>query len=239
MKHFFAISLLLSIIFLAGSFSQNPEVSERKGKGKAKICKRPTGKDGQTAMCNKGKWVVQKNPPTKDILQEIKDTVDENQILLQGLSNNTSTCPPKGCPPGWDLGPDKSPTCYKVFMQNVTWFEGMVLCKNEQADLATVENKDVNDFVYNLAKGTGVSTDLGARLQLLLGGYQSREISNSETWNWLSGEEWGTTFWEPNKEPSNTVGCENCLSMKMYRNGLWNDITCNTYTFPYVCSKQI
>ena len=114
---------------------------------------------------------------------------------------------------------------YKLFIPKMSWAEAQASCEQEGAIFVSIPNQGVNNFVATLG------SDLPA---VLIGGYQ-QEPYVTKTWAWFDGSfDWSYENWD-NGQP-NYNGNERCVMMYP-SSGKWHDVSCNSYKFPYVCSK--
>ena len=93
-------------------------------------------------------------------------------------------------------------------------------CRNEGADLASVETPKENDFIRKMSGDSAI----------WLGGSDHKK---ERTWQWIDGTKWSFKNWFIN-EPSGDGDC-----MEMYKgwNGKWNDKPCH-YKIHAVCKKS-
>ncbi|KAK5973178.1 Lectin protein type II [Trichostrongylus colubriformis] len=119
---------------------------------------------------------------------------------------------------------------FKVIGDKKTWAEADEACKSQGAKLASIKNKEINDFIWDLAKSFPDGT--GPESQIWIGG---KKLWGS--WMWIDGTEWDYLNWSPG-EPNNAEGREDCLQILAHSrlNGKWNDYFCDR-KLAFVCQK--
>ncbi|KAK5971730.1 C-type lectin domain-containing protein [Trichostrongylus colubriformis] len=130
---------------------------------------------------------------------------------------------------GWAiLG--KYEKAYKVIRDKKTWAEADAACKSEGAQLASIMNKEINDFIWDITKSSPDQVD--PESQIWVGG---RKVGGS--WMWTDGKKWDYVNWASG-EPNNALGKEDCLQIYAHpkRYGTWNDFFCDR-KLDFVCQK--
>ncbi|KAK5976694.1 C-type lectin domain-containing protein [Trichostrongylus colubriformis] len=130
---------------------------------------------------------------------------------------------------GWTiLG--KYVKAYKVIGGKKTWAEADKACKSKGAQLASIMNKEENDFIWDIAKS--VSERTGPEGRIWIGGKKK-----CGSWKWTDGTKWDYENWDSG-EPNNEGGHEDCLQILAHpqRKGKWNDAPCDG-KLAFVCEK--
>ncbi|KAK5978387.1 hypothetical protein GCK32_018822, partial [Trichostrongylus colubriformis] len=110
------------------------------------------------------------------------------------------------CPSDWTYF-GKTDSCYKVIGDKKTWAEADEACKSQGAKLASIKNKEINDFIWNITKS--VPQDDRYVNQIWIGGKKE-----GGSWKWTDGTKWDYVNWD-SPEPNNLGGHEDCLQMRM------------------------
>ena len=121
-------------------------------------------------------------------------------------TSTTVTC-------GWWWTPHKE-KCYRIFYESLSWTRASAKCRAESGHLASIPDKETEDFLVGLAKKKQPGISIG----LWIGGY--RKNGDSE-WQWNDGSPWSYTNWARG-EPNNTRGREHHLELWWDTPG-WND----------------
>ena len=130
-------------------------------------------------------------------------------------TSTTVTC-------GWWWTPHKE-KCYRIFYESLSWTRASAKCRAESGHLASIPDKETEDFLVGLAKKKQPGISIG----LWIGGY--RKNGDSE-WQWNDGSPWSYTNWARG-EPNNTRGREHHLELRWDNPGgvcrkewhCWND----------------
>ena len=140
------------------------------------------------------------------------------------------------CQPGWTLN-SQNCRCYKFVTTPASWTDANKKCQKiepfdtfTRGHLASVNNKQENDFIASLTKGK----------YSWIGGFKFAD----QTWGWTDGQKWietkdgGYTNWRfrdgKQVEPNNYGQRENSLLMNWGGRGLWNDSPYQN-KYAYVC----
>ncbi|KAG1962893.1 ladderlectin [Pimephales promelas] len=118
----------------------------------------------------------------------------------------------------------KIDTCKKM----PTWMESSWiprLCQSLGANLASVHDKEENDFLLGLMPAS-TRTWIGAH-----DGEQDGE------WFWSDGSLFNYNNW-CSEEPNNSDGPENCLEIDWSSDRCWNDASCST-SMSYICVLDV
>ncbi|XP_073710910.1 ladderlectin-like [Misgurnus anguillicaudatus] len=117
--------------------------------------------------------------------------------------------------------------CYKFFPNSVNWPTAEKNCEALDANLASVRNKVLNDFLLSLIPaGTQSGTWIAG---------QDGEVDGQ--WLWSDGSEFDYVNWCAN-EPNNAGGPENCIVINVGSNHCWNDMACSLTT-SYICAQPM
>ncbi|XP_036418625.1 ladderlectin-like [Colossoma macropomum] len=108
---------------------------------------------------------------------------------------------------------------FKFFTIQNTWEQAESTCKQFDAHLASVHNKNENNFIMSLihTQADGV----------WLGGHTD---GDSGIWFWTDFSDFDHTNWSPG-EPNGSGKC-----LKIYNNGLWDDFHCDRQ-LNFVCAR--
>eukprot|EP00092_Neocalanus_flemingeri_P075009 GFUD01092852.1.p1 GENE.GFUD01092852.1~~GFUD01092852.1.p1 ORF type:complete len:164 (+),score=9.22 GFUD01092852.1:102-593(+) len=118
--------------------------------------------------------------------------------------------------------------CYKLTSAKLTWSQAQRDCRRQGAELASIGDETVNEFILKSFANRARST------QLLIGGVKTSDInfiwSDGSNTYYRNFPAWGFS----------DAGNENCLSMILKAGkakvGTWNDVPCDTQTWASVCS---
>jgi len=130
-----------------------------------------------------------------------------------------------GCDIGWTKL-EHTRKCYKYNSYKKTWKNAKRMCELEGANLASIHDKQTNDFLANLSGGQWV----------WIGGYQDEQ----DNWQWSDGSpfmELTHGFWAP-YQPDNYAGKEHLLGMNFYSFGRWNDFD-SGHQLGVICQKDV
>ena len=125
------------------------------------------------------------------------------------------------CPQHWFSWDD---SCYRAYKGPKTWNDSLTFCRENQADLASLNSAEENQFVFqniNARKGIWIGLVRDKKLGL----FRWTNEENVDFKNWI-------------KEPD-INGTENCGEMVDYdsHRGKWNDKGCST-SLPFICEKK-
>ena len=108
---------------------------------------------------------------------------------------------------------------------NLTWTQAETVCELIGAHLATVPAASESAFVHLIV----------GQSEVYLGGLQpANSCEPSCEWQWLTGEPWSYTNWNPG-EPNNSYAEQNFL--RTYPNGSWDDVQ-DGYAFPFAIAAE-
>jgi hypothetical protein len=108
---------------------------------------------------------------------------------------------------------------------NLTWTQAETLCELIGAHLATVPAASESAFVHLIV----------GQSEVYLGGLQPPNSCEPNCeWQWLTGEPWSYTNWNPG-EPNNSNAEQNFL--RTYPNGSWDDVQ-DGYAFPFAIAAE-
>ena len=128
------------------------------------------------------------------------------------------------CPQHWLSWGD---SCYRAYKGPKSWNDSLTFCRENQADLVSLNSAEENQFVLflfqsiNTTKGIWIGLVKDKKLQLF---------------RWTSEERVGFKNWA---EEPDINGLENCGEMVDYGSyrGKWNDIGCSS-GLPFICEKK-
>ncbi|XP_062571892.1 macrophage mannose receptor 1-like [Saccostrea cucullata] len=140
------------------------------------------------------------------------------------------------CSPGWYK---HNMSCFKEFLEKLSWTEARRKCRSIGARLTTIEDATASSFVYEKFKGI-----MNSNWWI---GLNSRDMTKSETcrkwantcasWHWSDNDE-DPSFrdWELG-EPNNFMRVERCVVMTK-SNGKFNDYQCSVPS-PFICEARL
>ena len=146
------------------------------------------------------------------------------------------------CPDGWTGYAKK---CYKFFGETTSWDHAQTYCRKMGSFLASIENKETNDFISGTLLKHLPDTKPTPYLQVYIGGQQIKEGGyTGEYWAWSDGSWFGYYNWLAG---NSDIGNEDCMSMFLTTDpihgdvcGAWNDVSCDRDNwFPYICAKPL
>ncbi|XP_048251465.1 perlucin-like isoform X2 [Haliotis rufescens] len=111
-------------------------------------------------------------------------------------------------------------SCYWFSNINGSFAEASAYCRYMESHLATIANKDEDDFLRGRAirRGKAESYWLGAT-----------DLNLEGRWLWEGRRPMVYSNWSPH-QPDNYKGREHCLEMRRsYSNYLWNDVPCYAF----------
>ena len=112
---------------------------------------------------------------------------------------------------------------YKYDSQ-LSWTQSQAACQSNNANLASVLDIGINNFVQNLLTSRS-----------WIGGNKPSGSPAGSSWMWINNSTWAFENWNTG-EPNDVGGIEDCLEMYSH-NGKWNDGECSEI-FSYVCGKH-
>ena len=112
------------------------------------------------------------------------------------------------CPDGWTGYAKK---CYKFFGETTSWDHAQTYCRKMGSFLASIENKETNDFISGTLLKHLPDTKPTPYLQVYIGGQQIKEGGyTGEYWAWTDGSWFGYSNWLAGNYD---IGNEDCMSM--------------------------
>ncbi|XP_048251360.1 perlucin-like [Haliotis rufescens] len=115
---------------------------------------------------------------------------------------------------------------------HVTNENNKAYCRYMESHLATIANKDEDDFLrgHAIRRGKAESYWLGAT-----------DLNLEGRWLWEGRRPMVYSNWSPH-QPDNYKGREHCLEMRRsYSNYLWNDVPCYAFNGKshFICEKEV
>nr|XP_055064554.1 CD209 antigen-like protein C [Misgurnus anguillicaudatus] len=156
------------------------------------------------------------NIKTKIITEERDQLLTNNTILteerdkLRAKSNNFTNLSEQFIKLSTDGWIYYQSSFYYNSSEEKNWTESRSYCKEKEADLIIINNKEEHDFVHKVS-GTE-STWIGLT-----------DIDVEGRWKWVDNSTLNYSFWVSG-EPNDKTGTENCV--ESYPSG-WNDLSCN------------
>ncbi|XP_076838500.1 ladderlectin-like [Brachyhypopomus gauderio] len=129
------------------------------------------------------------------------------------------------CSTGWEKF---GQYCYKYMAESKKWAEAEQNCLSLGGNLASVHNKETQNFLKDFTKkqtGSYERTWIGLH-----------DAPQDFIWLWSDGTKFDFSAWHSG-EPSNGGWAEKCVEMNYGDEVLWNDDRCNHDHF-YVCQKR-
>ncbi|XP_007496942.1 C-type lectin domain family 4 member K-like [Monodelphis domestica] len=109
-----------------------------------------------------------------------------------------------------------------------SWDEAEQFCVSQDSHLATVTSVGEQEFLYKTLKGERHWIGLNDR-------------HTEDTWTWVDGTIYDAAqskgFWIPG-QPTNYLGKEDCVEMKMEALAAWNDENCQL-KYKFICEKPL
>ena len=167
-------------------------------------------------------------------------------LAFASSSAKPATSTTATCGAGWTPHKEK---CYRLFAAPLSWTRASAQCAANCGHLASVPDRETEDFLVGLAKNysgpTGSSCHhglwpglnfSGLTRSLWLGGYREDAGKNGrwEEWQWHDGSPWNYTNWAKG-EPNNAKGNEHHLEL-WWAPPLWNDERGQS-RHGYICQK--
>lgn len=118
--------------------------------------------------------------------------------------------------------------CYKYVATQVTWADAEFYCLSQDANLASVHNKEEENFIKSLIRNFD-HTEGPAWIGL-------SDIHKEGRWMWSDGSVVGFVYWRTG-EPDNLEGNEHCVVNNYNTVKKWNDTPCSN-SYPFVCVKR-
>ena len=117
--------------------------------------------------------------------------------------------------------------CYKFQTTKLSWSDARKSCQADGGDLASVVDKETNDFIKNLTRG----------IYTWIGGY--RVVDDQDVWGWTDGSVWSYENWASG-HPDNCQGTQDVVAMNWGQPGQWGDSwNQTTDQQSYVCQYPI
>ncbi|XP_048036113.1 galactose-specific lectin nattectin-like [Megalobrama amblycephala] len=128
----------------------------------------------------------------------------------------------QSCPFGWT---HFGHGCFKYIPQPADWIRAERNCQSLGANLASVRNKEENNFLLSLLPSSDTRPWVGGHA-----GVQDGQ------WLWTDGTAFLFTNWCPG-EPNNNLQSEACLELNFPNGHCWNDAPCPILK-SYFCAKK-
>ncbi|XP_024656601.2 galactose-specific lectin nattectin [Maylandia zebra] len=130
------------------------------------------------------------------------------------------------CPGGWTQYGNR---CFLYNNDQMTWAQAQRICRNMNANLASVHSYDEYQFIRRVISSATHESGL-----TWIGGSDGQQEGY---WFWIDGTSFTFTQW-CRGEPNNHRGNEHCLLVNFSGSKCWNDGTCDS-RFPFICVKAI
>ena len=152
--------------------------------------------------------VCQKGELGTPTTQEVQTTT----TIVTSTTTDSATTTFGGCPSNWS---EFNKSCFYARAEALTFLEASEKCRSYGAELASIHNKEEDEFVRSLAPATG-------HYYFWIGASDS----NSEgEWSWLDGSSWDYQGWASGQPDGGTE--QNCA--ELYTDGYWIDYSCNDH----------
>ncbi|KAL5010854.1 hypothetical protein ScPMuIL_013159 [Solemya velum] len=134
-----------------------------------------------------------------------------------------------GCLHGWKA---YRGNCYRFMAQSVTWQGARTHCGRFGGELATVNSRQLQEFLFSQINNTSVHDNkLGYWIGL-------NDIQIQQTFQWVDGSKVRYTNWGAG-EPNSYMGKqEDCVEIRVSEGGGWNDQVCSDQQLGYICQKS-
>ena len=127
----------------------------------------------------------------------------------------------EACPQHWLSWGD---SCYRAYKGPKSWNDSLTFCRENQADLASLNSAEENQFVFqnvDATKGIWIGLVKDQKLRLF---------------RWTSEEKVGFKNWITEPDINGNENCGEMLDYASFR-GKWNDKPCSS-TLSFVCEKK-
>nr|QHO60773.1 salivary C-type lectin [Sergentomyia schwetzi] len=129
-------------------------------------------------------------------------------------------------PPGETFVRKVEGKTFFIFHRRVNWMTAQIECEKHGLTLASVESRKQAEKLYAELRKIEPADAV-----IWIGGYN---YQNDGLWRWVSnGQLIGYQNWSPG-EPNQKTKMENCSTIEMWREGVWNDDEC-LKEFYYIC----
>ena len=125
------------------------------------------------------------------------------------------------CPQHWLSWGD---SCYRFYKGPKSWNESLTFCRENQADLVSLNSAEENQFVFQ-----NVDATRGIWIGLV-------KDQNLRLFRWASEEKVDFKNWVTEPDINGTDNCGEMVDYWIYR-GKWNDRRCY-WNLPFICEKK-
>ena len=155
---------------------------------------------------------------TNKLTTTLAQTTTIYETTSHNIPSTPSPEPTLTCPLGWTLHHSTYYNCYRSFNStSSSWEEGLSKCQEYNGTLASIPDKDTNDFLANVTSK-----------QVLVGGYRV-----NGKFSWTDGTPWTFESWAGNQPDGNG----NCLVFNFVNPGIWDDNSCSNHN-GYICQTR-
>ncbi|XP_031470281.1 macrophage mannose receptor 1-like [Phasianus colchicus] len=139
--------------------------------------------------------------------------------------------PAASCAQGWDGAP-QADSCFKFFVRDKNlkknWFEAEEFCREIGGNLVTINSKEDQLLIWQLALEKGLQTQ-GFWMGLFL-------LNPDEGFTWIDGSPVIYENWDED-EPNNDKGIEHCVMFNRSPQMRWNDLYCE-HLLNWICESK-
>ncbi|XP_065587419.1 macrophage mannose receptor 1-like [Cyrtonyx montezumae] len=138
--------------------------------------------------------------------------------------------PTATCAQGWDGAP-QADSCFKFFVRDKNlknWFEAEEFCREIGGNLVTINSKEDQVLIWQLALEKGLQTQ-GFWMGLFL-------LNPDEGFAWIDGSPVIYENWDED-EPNNDKGIEHCVMFNRSPQMRWNDLYCE-HLLNWICETK-
>ena len=154
---------------------------------------------------------------TNKLTTTLAQTTTIYEITSHNILSTPSPEPTLTCPPGWHHSTYYN-NCYRSFNStSSSWEEGLSICQAYNGTLASIPDKETNDFLANLTSK-----------EVLVGGYRV-----NGNFFWTDGTPWKFESWAESQPDGNG----NCLVFNFINPGEWDDNGCSNHD-GYICQTK-
>nr|XP_014124972.1 macrophage mannose receptor 1 [Zonotrichia albicollis] len=159
-----------------------------------------------------------------------------NYLCKQRAAGAPPPAPPEqvpaaACAPGWDRA-SRADSCLKFFVregnQKKSWFEAEEFCREIGGNLVTINTREDQILIWQLALDKGLNTQ-AFWIGLFL-------LNPDEGFSWIDGSPVIYENWEED-EPNNYKELEHCVMFNRSPQMRWNDLRCE-HLLNWICETK-